>query len=111
MDIGRLVTRYARRFSRVHAGVHPVSSPLGAWLLLALAAPVARDHTEAAAATSVALRSAMVSSALSRSATLRFGHPYAVVAVTGARRRGDPWAGVPVFAAWVCEPADVASIG
>ncbi|KZS59793.1 hypothetical protein A4G28_01145 [Mycobacterium ostraviense] len=66
---------------------------------------------EAVAVTAVALRSAMVSSALSRSATLRFGHPYAVVAVTSARRRGDPWAGVPVFAAWVCGPADVTSIG
>ncbi|VBA39924.1 hypothetical protein LAUMK13_02834 [Mycobacterium innocens] len=44
MDIGRLVTRYARRFSRVQGGVHPISSPLGAWLLLALAAPVARGR-------------------------------------------------------------------
>ncbi|ORB88160.1 hypothetical protein [Mycobacterium persicum] len=75
------------------------------------AARYGRWGFEAAAVTSVALRSAMVSSGLSRSATLRFGHPYAVVAVTGARRRGDPWAGVPVFAAWVCKPADVTSTG
>ncbi|WP_364467992.1 hypothetical protein AAFR08_01190 [Mycobacterium kansasii ATCC 12478] len=75
------------------------------------AARYGRWGFEAAAVTSVALRSAVVSSVPSRSATLRFGHPYAVVAVTGARRRGDPWAGVPVFAAWVCEPADVAAIG
>lgn len=65
---------------------------------------------EAAAITVLALRGAMTSTARSRTATLRFGHPYAVVAVTGARRRRDPWAGVPVFAAWVGEPADVASI-
>jgi hypothetical protein len=65
---------------------------------------------EAAAVTAVALRSAMVSPALIRSATLRFGHPYAVVAVTGGRKRRDPWAGVPVFAAWVTEPAEVSSI-
>lgn len=65
---------------------------------------------EAAAVTAVAQRSAMPSAAKSRTATLRFGHPYAVVAVTGGRRRRDPWAGVPVFAAWVGEPAEVASI-
>ena len=39
---GPLITRYAQRFCRVHAGRHSVSSPLGAWLLLALAAPLAR---------------------------------------------------------------------
>src|SRR5258708_13769469 len=42
MDIGPLVTRYARRFCRLHDGVHSVSSPLGAWLILALTAPLAR---------------------------------------------------------------------
>src|SRR5262245_4253169 len=41
-DVGGLVTRYARRFWRVHAGGHSVSSPLGAWALLALIAPAAR---------------------------------------------------------------------
>lgn len=65
---------------------------------------------EAAAVTAVAVRSAMVSSARVRTATLRFGHPYAVVAVTRGRRRGDPWAGVPVFAAWVGEPSESSSI-
>lgn len=66
---------------------------------------------EAAAVTAVALRSAMLPSGLSRTATLRFGHPYAVVAVTGGRKRRDPWAGVPVFAAWVNEPTEVAAAG
>lgn len=65
---------------------------------------------EAAAVTAVALRGAMLPSGLSRTATLRFGHPYAVVAVAGGRRRRDPWAGVPVFAAWVGEPAEVSAV-
>lgn len=63
---------------------------------------------EAAAVTAVALRSAMMSTGLSRTAILRFGHPYAVVASVGKRpARRDPWAGVPVFAAWVTEPTEV----
>ncbi|MEJ3746791.1 hypothetical protein WEI85_26335 [Actinomycetes bacterium KLBMP 9797] len=38
-----------------------------------------------------------------REAVLRFGHPYAVVAVaTGA----GPWHGVPVFSAWIADPRD-----
>ncbi|MFG1924148.1 hypothetical protein [Cryptosporangium sp. NPDC048952] len=39
-----------------------------------------------------------------RTATVRFGRPYAVVAV--ARQHGGPWHGVPVFSAWVAEPSD-----
>jgi hypothetical protein len=45
-----------------------------------------------------------------RVAELRFGHPYAVVAVAtqegyvaGDFRTG-PWHGLPVFSAWVAEP-------
>lgn len=50
-----------------------------------------------------------------REATLRFAHPYAVVAVTtdqrvdpatGSPRRGA-WHGVPVFSAWVVDPDNV----
>ena len=38
-----------------------------------------------------------------REAELRFDRPYAVVATaTGA----GPWAGLPVFSAWVAEPAE-----
>ena len=37
-----LVARYAERFNAAFAdGVHAVTSPLGAWLLLALVAPAA----------------------------------------------------------------------
>jgi hypothetical protein len=48
---------------------------------------------------------------VARVATLRFGHPFAVVAVTadrpGSRLRGGyrgPWSGLPVFSAWVADP-------
>lgn len=44
-----------------------------------------------------------------RTAELRFGHPYAVVAVaTDPRADGatGPWHGVPVFSAWVSEPEE-----
>lgn len=65
---------------------------------------------EAAAVTAIAQRAAMMPSGRSRTAILRFGHPYAVVAVTTARRRRDPWDGMPVFAAWVAEPAEPAEV-
>lgn len=40
-----------------------------------------------------------------RVADLRFGHPYAVVAVA-TDRKGGPWHGMPVFSAWVADPQD-----
>jgi hypothetical protein len=40
-----------------------------------------------------------------RTATVRFAHPYAVVATTRAHD-SDPWNGLPVFAAWITEPDD-----
>jgi hypothetical protein len=50
---------------------------------------------------------------LRRIAELRFGHPFAVVAVAidqrrdrEAGRRTGPWHGVPVFSAWVADPQD-----
>jgi hypothetical protein len=47
-----------------------------------------------------------------RVAELRFGHPYAAVAVAtdgAAGSQGSPaWHGVPVFSAWVAEPDDAA---
>jgi hypothetical protein len=68
---------------------------------------------EAAAVTSVAIRSAARIPSRHRVAELRFGHPYAVVAVAtdpAARERArsavSPWHGVPVFSAWVSEPDD-----
>ena len=48
-----------------------------------------------------------------RKATLRFGHPYAVIAVATNDQRvhqrdrlSSPWHGLPVFSAWISEPAE-----
>jgi len=42
-----LIARYAERFNAAFAdGVHAVTSPLGAWLLLALVAPAAEDDAK-----------------------------------------------------------------
>ncbi len=44
-----------------------------------------------------------------REVVLRFGHPYAVVAVTtDTPGYSGPWHGLPVFSAWVSEPDDAA---
>jgi hypothetical protein len=40
-----------------------------------------------------------------RVAELRFGHPYAAVAVT-SDPSGGSWQGVPVFSAWITEPVN-----
>jgi hypothetical protein len=69
---------------------------------------------EAAAVTAVAVRSAARIPAPHRVAELRFGHPYAVVAVATDSAAGrerprsavSPWHGVPVFSAWVSAPDD-----
>jgi hypothetical protein len=79
-----------------------------------------RTGFEAAAVTAVAIRAAALRPARHRLAELRFGHPYAVVAVVtdpaagqGANREQprsgvSPWRGLPVFSAWVSEPEDAA---
>ncbi len=48
-----------------------------------------------------------------RTATVRFAHPYAVVAVAfdadfipGSSESPTPWHGLPVFSAWVTDPGD-----
>ncbi|HXP20045.1 MAG TPA: hypothetical protein VN840_10415 [Streptosporangiaceae bacterium] len=73
---------------------------------------------EAAAVTAMAIMASMQlpRRGLIRTAELRFGHPFAVVAVTGptdrSRRRAagtaqsDAWHGLPVFSAWVADPQD-----
>ncbi|HUC55835.1 MAG TPA: hypothetical protein VMA95_00430 [Streptosporangiaceae bacterium] len=61
---------------------------------------------EAAAVTAIMrLTAAMPRMGRSRTAELRFGHPYAVVAVTEDDNQG-PWHGVPVFSAWVARPSE-----
>lgn len=70
---------------------------------------------EAAAVTAGGCLESMPNEKMNRFAELRFGHPYAVVAVTtedsyhfpNFKRSHGPWHGVPVFSAWVSDPEDV----
>jgi hypothetical protein len=76
-----------------------------------------RTGFEAAAVTGAAAALGMHFPARHRHAELRFGHPYAVVAVASdlpslshkPRAGGSPWHGLPVFSAWVSEPDDAGS--
>ncbi|SCG74517.1 serpin family protein [Micromonospora inositola] len=63
---------------------------------------------EAAAVTGAFALVSLPPEGVARTAELRFGHPYAVVAVTTDERRDGvgPWHGVPVFSAWVAEPEE-----
>jgi hypothetical protein len=65
-----------------------------------------REGFEAAAVTAVGVRlaAAFGGEGVKRTATLRFGHPYAVVATVESDE--SPWDGLPVFSAWVAEPED-----
>ncbi|GIE30390.1 hypothetical protein Ait01nite_034350 [Actinoplanes italicus] len=64
---------------------------------------------EAAAVTVLMAVTGLPPEGVVRSAELRFGHPYAVVAVATDERPAEqaPWHGVPVFSAWVSDPDDV----
>ncbi|MGW4498807.1 hypothetical protein ACWENR_09325 [Micromonospora sp. NPDC004336] len=65
---------------------------------------------EAAAVTGMMARMSLPPEGTARIAELRFGHPYAVVAVATDTRPGGatgPWHGVPVFSAWVAEPEEL----
>jgi hypothetical protein len=66
---------------------------------------------EAAAVTAFAVTSSarLTRPGLRRLASVRFGHPYAVVAAVSAAVPTGPvsrWLGLPVFSAWVSEPSD-----
>ncbi|MEU8054313.1 MULTISPECIES: hypothetical protein [Micromonospora] len=76
----------------------------------AVAARYSRYGFAAAAVTGMFARVSLPPLGVARVAELRFGHPYAVVAVATDRRGGGtgPWHGVPVFSGWVAEPDDVA---
>jgi hypothetical protein len=69
----------------------------------AATARYSRTGFEAAAASAVAGALAMrvPRQGLVRTAELRFGHPFAAVAVTVGQ---GPWHGLPVFSAWVTDP-------
>ncbi|MDG4781017.1 hypothetical protein O7614_15325 [Micromonospora sp. WMMD961] len=65
---------------------------------------------EAAAVTGMFGLVSLPPEGVARTAELRFGHPYAVVAVatdTGADGVTGPWHGLPVFSAWISEPEDL----
>ncbi|SCF24510.1 hypothetical protein [Micromonospora mirobrigensis] len=75
----------------------------------AAVARYSRYGFEAAAVTGLMGLVSLPPEGVARTAELRFGHPYAVVAVA-TDRRGDtpgPWHGLPVFSAWVAEPAEL----
>jgi hypothetical protein len=70
---------------------------------------------EAAAVTglAIAMSAPQLRPGYRREATLRFGRPFAVVAVASndrgvppSDRMSSPWMGLPVFSAWVSEPAE-----
>ncbi|MGN9778264.1 hypothetical protein ACTMS0_21230 [Micromonospora sp. H33] len=75
----------------------------------AAAARYGRYGFEAAAVTGFFALTALPPEGVRRTAELRFGHPYAVVAVATDDRSGTPgpWHGLPVFSAWVAEPEDL----
>ncbi|MFG1778052.1 hypothetical protein ACGFIG_16660 [Micromonospora sp. NPDC049048] len=66
---------------------------------------------EAAAVTGFASAVSLPPEGVARIAELRFGHPYAVVAVATDDRPGGgepgPWHGIPVFSAWVADPEEL----
>jgi hypothetical protein len=82
---------------------------LGTDAVQAATATYSRYGFEAAAVTAFGSIRSVPAARLVRTAELRFGHPYAVVAVaTDLRPDGPgPWHGMPVFSAWVREPEDV----
>ncbi|MCW3841263.1 serpin family protein [Micromonospora yasonensis] len=61
---------------------------------------------EAAAVTGFGVAVGLPPEGVARVAELRFGNPYAVVAVA-TDSSGGPWHGVPVYSAWVTEPAEL----
>ncbi len=80
MELTALVCRYAERFAELGGGRHHVSSPLGAWLVLALAAPAATGKL-----------AEVITDALGtdvdtahRAATDLLSHPHPTVAVAAA---------------------------
>jgi len=61
---------------------------------------------EAAAVTALAVAMGLPPRRTVRVAELRFGHPYAVVAVA-TDSAGGPWHGLPVYSAWVAQPQEL----
>ncbi|WP_091294643.1 hypothetical protein [Micromonospora halophytica] len=95
--------------ARALGGLLGVADP-GVEARQAAMARYGRYGFEAAAVTGMAVLESLPPDGVRRTAELRFGHPYAVVAVATDRRGGTgPWHGVPVFSAWVAEPEEPAT--
>ena len=101
--------------ARVTAAAASALAPGDPWQARQAAmARYSRVGFEAAAVTGMAVAMAMRPSrpGLIRTAELRFGHPFAVVAVAagdpGPGSTPGPWHGLPVFSAWVAQPEDAA---
>lgn len=93
------------------AAKHALVGNDGPWASQQVAmARYSRTGFEAAAISAMAVAAALRLPATRHEVVLRFGHPYAVVALTTATAgtaSGDgPWHGLPVFSAWVSEPED-----
>ncbi|MFC4017185.1 hypothetical protein ACFOW4_04395 [Micromonospora sp. GCM10011542] len=85
-------------------------SSLGFQARQAALARFGRYGFEAAAVTGLFELTSLPPEGVARTAELRFGNPYAVVAVaTDSRADGatGPWHGVPVFSAWITEPEEL----
>jgi Serpin (serine protease inhibitor) len=77
----------------------------------AAVASFTRFGFEAAAVTALAMATSAMPpphKGLLRTATLRFDHPYAVLAVAGDPQRACSWSGLPLFTAWVDSPEEPA---
>jgi hypothetical protein len=87
-------------FAAAKRGLVGPSGPWGA--RQAAMARYSRTGFEAAAVTGIAAYMGARMHGTHRHAELRFGHPFAVVALV--QDSGSPWHGLPVFSAWVTEP-------
>ncbi|WP_406044279.1 hypothetical protein [Micromonospora sp. NBC_00898] len=90
------------------AAIRAVAGDAQAEARQAALARFGRYGFEAAAVTGAFALVSLPPEGVARTAELRFGHPYAVVAMATDERRGGvgPWHGVPVFSAWVAEPEE-----
>jgi len=99
------LTDPALGFLAAKRGLVPAQDPWEA--TQAAMARYSRIGFEAAAVTGMAVMAAALVPARHRHAELRFGHPYAVVALV--QDDESPWHGLPVFSAWVTKPENASA--
>ncbi|MEO7327535.1 MAG: hypothetical protein ABI193_03080 [Minicystis sp.] len=96
------------------AGLIPIPEGYSAEAAQRTIAKFDRFGFSAASVTAIAImagaagpgRTELNHTARSRTATVRFSRPFAVVAVAGSSKKPHPWRGVPVFSAWVTRPGN-----